>query len=342
MKEFTEKVLERESLTIPEMEQASEALFSEDTDDREKSGFLVALKARGEAVSELTGLAKVMQEKSLSIPRNFTDVMDNCGTGGDGSQTFNISTTSAFVLAGAGVTVAKHGNRSISSKTGSADVLEELGVQLSASPEEMAHILEENGIAFLFAQRVHPAMKAVMPVRKALGFPTLFNLIGPLTNPVPLTSQLLGVYRKDVVRDMAEVLHHLGRERAVVIHGAGGLDEASLTGENTCALLDKGEITEFTFTPEEVRLNRADQEELVGGNAQENAQILLSILNGEKGAKRDVVVLNAALGLYANGKAKTIQAGVCLAEESIDSGAALQKLEGLVEAGKKAKHDDTR
>lgn len=330
MKIFTEKVVNREDLTIAEMEKASELLFSTEVDEVEKAGFLIALKAKGEVVSELTGLAKVMQKKATGMPQIFGEVMDNCGTGGDSSKSFNISTTSAFVLAGAGITVAKHGNRSISSKTGSADVLEELGVKITSTPVEMAEKLAENGIAFLFAQHVHPSMKRIMPVRKKLKVPTLFNLIGPLTNPVPLSTQFLGVYRRDMIANMAEVLNQLGRKRAIVVYGNGGMDEASLAGTNQCVLLENGETTVFDISPEEVGLPRMSNAEIVGGDAKTNAQILRDILTGKRGPKRDVVVLNAALGFYANGKVTSVQEGVTLAQETIDSGAALEKLNNLI------------
>lgn len=330
MKTYIERVLMHKDLTTDEMEEASRLLFSDTTDERQKAAFLTALRAKGEAVSELTGLAKVMREVAVKLPRNLPDVMDNCGTGGDGSQSFNISTTSAFVLAGAGMTVAKHGNRSISSQTGSADVLEELGVHLSATPEGMSDLLEKNRIAFLFAPNVHPAMKHVMPVRKALGIPTIFNLIGPLTNPAALTTQLMGVYREEVLTDIGKVLKKLGRKRAVVVHGAGGLDEASLAGTNHCILVTEEGLTAFDLSPEDVGLETVDNSALKGGNARENAVILRSVLEGGKGPHRDVVLLNAGLGLLASGKAQTPEEGVRLAEESIDSGAALERLDYLV------------
>ncbi|MCC5890004.1 MAG: anthranilate phosphoribosyltransferase [Alkalibacterium sp.] len=336
MKTFIEKVLKRTDLTIGEMEDASRQLFSPETDERQKAAFLAALQTKGEAVSELTGLAKEMQAHAIQLPKTLPDVMDNCGTGGDGSQSFNISTTSAFVLAGAGVKVAKHGNRSISSKTGSADVLEELGVHLSATPEEMTTLLEENNIAFLFAQEVHPAMKHVMPVRKALGVPTIFNLIGPLTNPAALSTQLMGVYREEKLEAIGEVLKNLGRERAVVVHGSGGLDEASLSGTSRCVLLADGQLTSFDLTPEEVGLKRVDNRELTGGDARVNADILKAVLKGRKGPHRDVVLLNAGLGLMASGKAETPLEGVRLAEKSIDTGAALKRLEHLIAYNKEA------
>lgn len=336
MKNFIEKVMNQQDLTSDEMQDASRQLFSPEIDERQKAAFLTALQTKGEAVSELTGLAKEMKAHAVQLPKMLPAVMDNCGTGGDGSQSFNISTTSAFVLAGAGVKVAKHGNRSISSKTGSADVLEELGVHLSATPEEMTQLLEENNIAFLFAQKVHPAMKHVMPVRKALGIPTIFNLIGPLTNPAALSTQLMGVYREEKLETIAQVLKNLGRERALVVHGSGGLDEASLSGPSRCILLADGQLTAFDLTPEEVGLKRVGNQELKGGDAKENAAILKAVLKGKQGPHRDVVLLNAGLGLMASGKAETPLEGVRLAQESIDTGAALKRLEHLVAYNKEA------
>ncbi len=255
--------------------------------------------------------------------------MDNCGTGGDGSQSFNISTTAAFVLAGAGMKVAKHGNRSVSSKTGSADVLEALGVSLDATPEHLVEQLETNGIAFLFAQRMHPRVKQIMKVRRDLRIPTIFNLIGPLTNPVPLKTQLLGIYREDMLETMALTLHRLGRKRAIVLHGANGMDEASLAGTNQLVLLDEGELIRFSLHPEEVGLKTAPLEAIRGGSAQENATILLQVLGGEHGAYRDTVLLNAGIALFAANRAKTIEEGIALAADSIDSGRAMERLNQL-------------
>lgn len=336
MKHYLETVLSGKDLSIEEMTQAAQLMFDPNTSPIAIGGFLTALRAKGEAVNEMTGLVQVIREKALTIPTSLTDVMDNCGTGGDHSQSFNISTTSAFVLAGTGITVAKHGNRSVTSKSGSADVLEMLGVELSTSAEQTIESLKKNKIAFLFAPHVHPAMKQMMAVRRGLSVPTIFNLIGPLTNPVQLKTQLLGVYRRDLLEEMAKSLQLLGRERALVINGAGYLDEASLAGENHCVLLENGHLRSFTIHPEEVGLPVIANEQLKGGDAKVNAEILLKVLKGEQGANRDVVLLNAGLGIFANGKAKTIKEGIELAKESIDSGAALNCLTGLV--GKKELH----
>lgn len=330
MKQYLEKLAERQNLTTEEMSRATQTLFSEEVTDSEIAAFMIGLKSKGETAEEIASLAKVMREQAKTVETNSINVMDNCGTGGDGSQSFNISTTSAFVLAGAGVKVAKHGNRSISSKTGSADVLEALGINLYLEKEKMESLLEEIGITFLFAPSVHPKTVRIMKVRKELKIPTIFNLIGPLTNPVKLNTQLLGINRRDMLETIASSLNKIGRERAVVVNGAGFMDEASLQGENFLALLDQGKVTSFTLHPHEVGLPVYDNKAIKGGDAKENADILLRLLKGEKGAYRDTVLLNAGLGLYAYGKAATIQEGITIAQESIDSGAALGKLEALI------------
>ncbi|WP_182200824.1 anthranilate phosphoribosyltransferase [Paraliobacillus salinarum] len=331
MKRFIEKVSNKQDLTQFEMEQATKLLFSETSEENEIASFLKGLKEKGETTEEIAGIVNVIREKSFCLNEHIPNVMDNCGTGGDGSQSFNISTTAAFVIAGAGITVAKHGNRSISSKTGSADVLEALGVSLTMDKGHMQHLLEQNGIAFLFAQHVHPSLKRVMKIRKKLNTPTIFNLIGPLTNPIQLSTQLMGIYRRDMLVQMAEVLNQLGRKRAIVVNGAGYMDEASLAGENALVLLDSGKLHTFTLSPEDVDLPRYDNEAIKGGDAIENAKILQAVLEGEKGAHRDTVLLNAGLGIFAHGKVDSIQAGIKLAKESIDSGEALKKLENLIQ-----------
>ncbi|MFJ7638749.1 anthranilate phosphoribosyltransferase [Peribacillus sp. NPDC097264] len=337
MKEYLVKLAERQTLTEDEMSRAAQALFSTDITESEMAAFLIALKAKGETAGEIASLVRVMRKKARSVHSTSLNVMDNCGTGGDGSQSFNISTTSAFVLAGAGVKVAKHGNRSISSKTGSADVLEELGVNLYLEPGMVKELLEENGITFLFAPSLHPNSARIMKVRKELKIPTVFNYLGPLTNPVQLETQLLGINRRDMLELFAEVLHKLGRKRAVVIHGAGSMDEASLQGENSLVLLEEGDIIPFTLNPEEVDLPIYGNEEIRGGDAKENADIMLRVLKGEKGAYRDTVLLNAGLGLFAHGTAPTIKKGISLAKDSLDSGSALAKLENLIAYGNRNK-----
>lgn len=337
MNHYLKKLSERQSLNQEEMRSASRELLSDEITDSEVAAFLMGLKAKGENADEVAALVEVLREHALGIKKKIPNVMDNCGTGGDGAHSFNISTTSAFVLAGGGVKVAKHGNRSVSSKTGSADVLEYLGISLDLHEEEVEELLEENHIAFLFAPHVHPRMKKIMKVRRDLKIPTIFNLIGPLTNPVDLDSQLLGIYRRDMLEMMADVLKRLGRKRAVVLNGAGFMDEASLSGENHLVLLENGHVEKMTVTPEKVDLPYYSNEAIVGGEAKENAEILIGVLKGEKGAYRDTVLLNAGLGFFANGKANTIQEGIRLAKESIDSGRALSALQYLIDYSEKRK-----
>lgn len=330
MKTYIEKLIRRENLSIDEMKEATNACFREDITDSEIAAFLTALRAKGETSDEITGITEVIRSHSEMNTIFFEDVMDNCGTGGDRSNSFNISTTAAFVIAGAGVTVAKHGNRSVSSKTGSADVLEHLGVSLSFSKEQISDILEENKIAFLFAPHVHSKLKHFMKVRQELGMPTIFNAIGPLTNPISLDSQLLGVYKRELLYVMAEALHKLGRKRAIVVNGAGNMDEASLAGENHLILLEDGDFIPFTLHPDEVNLPTYTLDDIRGGDAKDNANILLNVLKGKQGPYLDTVLLNAGLGLFASGKAHSISDGIALAKESIDSGAAMERLQQLI------------
>ncbi len=334
MREILKRLTEREALTEHEIEIAMECLFSDEITDSEISAFLIGLKTKGETVDEIAGLVKGIRSQALPFKRKIPNVMDNCGTGGDGVKSFNISSTSAFVIAAAGIPVAKHGNRSVSSKTGSADVLEELGIQLNLSVERIEEIIEEVGIAFLYAPNVHPKIGRIQKVRKDLGIPTVFNLLGPLMNPVDLDTQFLGVYRRDLSKMFAEVLHALGRKRAVVLNGAGSMDEASLQGDNYLVILENGIITEKVLHPEEVGLSVYPNEAIEGGYARENAEILKNVLKGKKGAHRDTILLNAGIGIFVGGKANTILEGIELAEEMIDSGAAFEKLQRLVETSK--------
>lgn len=334
MKYYIEKLINRTNLSVDEMIAATEACFAEDVTDTEISSFLTALRMKGETSDEITGLVEVIRSQAALKPAKALNVMDNCGTGGDQSNSFNISTTAAFVIAGAGVPVAKHGNRSISSKTGSADVLEHLGVSLTFSETEIEKILTENNIVFLYAPHVHAKLKHFMKVRKELGLPTIMNSIGPLTNPVELDSQLLGVYRRDMLPVLAESLHKLGRRRAIVVNGAGYMDEASLAGENHLILLENGEIKPFTLHPEEIDLPVYSNDAIKGGTAIENAEILKNVLNGKPSAYLDTVLLNAGIGLFANGVASSIKDGIKQARVSIESGAALECLDNLINYSK--------
>nr|WP_263326115.1 anthranilate phosphoribosyltransferase [Neobacillus sp. Marseille-Q6967] len=331
MREYLLQLAEGESFSEGQMREVVDIILGEEVSESEIAAFIMGLKSKGETVSEIAGIVKGMKEKTLNFTKKFPNVLDNCGTGGDGSSSFNVSTTSAFVIAGAGIPVAKHGSRSISSKTGSADVLEYLGVNLNLPVERTEEILENIGIAFLFAPHVHPKLKKVTSVRRQLKIPTIFNYIGPLTNPIELDYQLLGVNRRDLLPVFAEVLNMLGRKRAVVINGAGFMDEASLQGENHYCLLENGVISSHRFYPEDFGLPQYDNSHIRGGESKENADILKKVLKGEKGAYRDTVLLNAGIGIYTSGKASTIQEGISTAAEVIDSGAAYEKLTRLIE-----------
>ncbi len=331
MKNYLLQLAERESFSENEMKEAVNFILGEEVSESEIAAFLMGLKSKGETVEEITGIVKAMKANTLKFKEEFPGVLDNCGTGGDGSSSFNVSTTSAFVIASAGIPVAKHGNMSVSSKTGSADVLEYLGVNLNLSAQRTEEILQEIGISFLFAPNVHPKLKKVMMVRKQLKIPTIFNFIGPLTNPIELDYQLLGVYRRDLLNVFAEVLQKLGRKRAIVVNGAGFMDEASLQGENHLTILDDGKITNLTFNPEEVNLPQYDNSNIKGGDSKENAEILINVLKGEKGAYRDTVLLNSGLGIYTAGRANSIKEGILIASEIIDSGAAYEKLNKVIE-----------
>lgn len=330
MRNYLEKIMNRENLSVKETEAAVNLCFESKITDTEMAAFLTALKVKGETAEEMTGIVNVIRSYSDYQSINFPNIMDNCGTGGDRSNSFNISTTAAFVIAGAGVKIAKHGNRSISSKTGSADLLEHLGISLEFTKNDVELLLKENNIAFLFAPHIHTKLRTFIKTRSELGLPTVFNLIGPLTNPINLHSQLLGVYRRDMIMTIAQTLQNLGRERAIVINGAGFMDEASLAGDNHIILLENNLLTEMTLHPSDVGLPTYDNDAILGGNAAENADILYSVLNNEPSAYLDTVLLNAGLGLFANGHSKTIEQGIEDARVSISSGAAREKLETLI------------
>jgi anthranilate phosphoribosyltransferase/anthranilate synthase/phosphoribosyltransferase len=293
------------------------------------AAFLIALRIKGETIAEITGCARVMREKATRIRAPYPNVIDTCGTGGDGSQTFNISTTAAFVVAGAGVPVAKHGNRAMSSRCGSADLLQALGVAIELSPERAERCLEEVGIAFLFAPLFHSAMKHAVAPRREIGVRTIFNILGPLTNPAGAKRQLLGVSRQEFAEPMARVLGNLGSTRAFVVHGADGLDEITISGETHITTLEAGRIASYAITPEQFGLRRAPLAALAGGDAPQNADITIAVLEGKQGPHRDVVLLNAAAALAVAGSTADLKAGLQLAAHAIDSGAALEKLRRL-------------
>ncbi|AEF94537.1 Anthranilate phosphoribosyltransferase [Desulfotomaculum nigrificans CO-1-SRB] len=295
------------------------------------AAFLTALHLKGETAEEITGFTRTMRAKASRVITRRTGLVDTCGTGGDGANTFNISTACALVLAGAGIPVAKHGNRSVSSKCGSADVLEALGVAVNLTPEEAGLCLDQVGIAFLFAPLLHGAMKYAAGPRKEIGIRTVFNILGPLTNPAGAQSQVLGVYCADLVPVLAQVLANLGTKKSFVVHGCGGLDEVSLAGEALVYEIQGHEVTSFTLDPADYGLPRSPVAALAGGDAKFNARIITNILSGAPGPKRDAVVINSALGLVAGGLAPDIATGVRLAQDVLDSGSALKKLKQLVE-----------
>lgn len=335
MSEGLQKVYQQEDLSVSEMKDVASLVFSGQLSDAQIGAFLMALKIKGETPSEMAGLAEHLREIARPIIVDRQNTMCNCGTGGDLSNSFNVSTTAAFVLAAAGIKMAKTGNRSVSSKAGSFDTCEALGIDFLLPPEALAEILEEVHLAFIFAPHVHPNMKYIMPARKSLGTPTIMNLIGPLTNPVDLEYQLMGTYRRDLLETTAETLKTLGRRRAIVVNGANFMDEASLAGTNHYALLEKGQITLNHFEPAEVGLPVYDSKAILGGGPTENAAILKQVLKGEQSAYYDTVLLNAGLGLYAAEKVVSIDQGVNLAREIITSGAAFDKLTELLTVQKK-------
>lgn len=332
-----EKVRAHEQLTRSEAAAAMEEILSGRAAEPQIVEFLAALREKGETEEEIVGFASVMRRHARPIfPGGVPDgwrLVDTCGTGGDATGTFNVSTCAAFVVAGAGVRVAKHGNRSISSRCGSADVLEALGVDLMRAPERVAECIEKVGIGFLFAPALHTAMKHAMPARRRLGGRTVFNLLGPLTNPAGARVQVMGVFAADKVGLLAGALAKLGVERAFVVHGADGLDEISLSGETRVAEVNYGTVRNYTVTPEDFGLPRANIHDLTGGDAAENAASIRRILNGERGPRRDIVLANASAALVAAGVAADFREGVGRAAAAIASGAAASKLRELAVAG---------
>lgn len=331
LKPIIAKLADGKSLSREESRATFETLMSGEATPSQIGGILMAMRVRGETVEEITGAVSTMRAKMLPVeaPANAVDIV---GTGGDAKGTVNISTCTAFVVAGAGVPVAKHGNRALSSRSGAADVLAALGVNLDLDPAAIARCIEEAGIGFMFAPAHHAAMKHVGPSRVELGTRTIFNLLGPLSNPAGVTRQLVGVFSAHWLEPLAYVLRDLGTERAWVVHGAGGADELTLEGPNNVAELNNGVVSTFAIGPGDVSLPTASVEALRGGDAEANAVALRGVLTGEAGPYRDVVILNAAAGLVIAGTAETITDGVALARTAIDSGAALDRLDRLVAA----------
>ena len=330
IKEAIVKAVAKQNLTFEESQTVIDEIMSGQASQIQMSAFLTAMSVKKETIEEITGAAAGMRKHCVKL-LNDMDILEIVGTGGDKSNSFNISTTSAFVVSAAGIPVAKHGNRAASSKCGAADVLEELGVNIHISPSRSLRCLKENNICFLFAQNYHLSMKYVAPVRKELSIRTIFNILGPLTNPAGASMQVLGVYEKELVEPLMEVLKNLGVESAVSVYGMDGMDEISVSDKTFVCELKDGKTMSYEISPEYFGMELCSKEDLVGGDAKENAQITLSILKGEKGPKRNAVLLNSAAGLYVAGKVESLREGVELAAEIIDSGKALRQLENFIE-----------
>lgn len=334
IKEAIVKIVDKQDLTYDEAYSVINEIMNGETTQVQNAAFLAALSTKStkaETIEEISGCAAAMRDHALKVEHDM-DLTEIVGTGGDGAHSFNISTTSALVAAAGGVKVAKHGNRAASSNCGTADCLEALGVNLDQSPERCVELLKEVGICFFFAQKYHTSMKYVGSIRKELGIRTVFNILGPLTNPASPSRQLLGVYDPSLVEPLARVLYSLGVKQGMVVYGQDKLDEISLSSATSVCEFRDGEYKSYEICPEDFGLKRCDKEELKGGSPEENAKIVRAVLGGEKGPRRDVVLMNAGAALYISGKAESLEAGVRLAAELIDSGAAMRKLEEFVKA----------
>ncbi|HPV83454.1 MAG TPA: anthranilate phosphoribosyltransferase [Nitrospira sp.] len=336
IKDAINKLADRADLTEQEAETVMGEIMDGSATSAQIAAYLMGLRMKGETVEEIAGSVLAMRARATKIRVKDSMVLDTCGTGGDRAHTFNISTTAAFVVAGAGITVAKHGNRSVSSKSGSADVLAALGVAIQLPPEQVADCVNEVGIGFLFAPLYHSAMKHCAQPRQELGIRTLLNILGPLTNPAGARLQVVGVFDAGLTELLAKVLVHLGAQHCFVVHGMDGLDEMTVTDRTRISEGKAGVVSSYTIDPSEFGLTRVRPKDLVGGNADDNAAITRDIFRGRKGPKRDIVCLNAASALVAGRKAKTLQEGFELAQRTIDAGAAMEKLEQLIAFTKKA------
>lgn len=331
MKKAIKAVVEGKDLSLEEAKRVMEVMLSGEATQAQLGAFLTALRMKGETLDEIVGCALVMKEKAEHISPKVESYIDLVGTGGDGTFSFNISTTASFVVAAAGLPVAKHGNRSISSKSGAADVLEALGVNIMAEPSAVEKAVEEIGIGFMFAQTFNKSMKNVGQARSEMGIRSIFNILGPLSNPSGAKHQVIGVFNKELTEVFANAMLRMGVESAMVMYAADGMDEISVTSETFIAEIKDGKVLNYVITPEQYGFSRADSKELLGADGKENAEITKRILAGEKGAKRDIVVFNAGATLYIGKKAASIEEGIKMAEAAIDSGAALQKIAQLVE-----------
>ena len=330
IQEAIAKLVEKKNLTQQEAGQVMNEVMEGKATDAQIAAFLISLRMKGETIEEITACAKIMREKANSINPKADYLVDTCGTGGDKSGTFNISTAAAFVAAGAGVAVAKHGNKSVSSKCGSADVLAALGVNIQLEPKMVEKCIEKNGIGFMFAPLFHPAMKYVMNARKETSVRTVFNILGPMTNPAGAKSQVIGVFNPALMKDIANVMKNLGSRHVMVVNGYG-LDEITIAGNTKVAELKGRKINVYDINPEDYGFDISPLNEILGGDAQENANTIIGILKGAEGPKRDVVLLNAGAAIYVSGKVSSLKEGIEAAKRSIDSGEALKKLEALKE-----------
>jgi anthranilate phosphoribosyltransferase len=330
IQELLARALDGHDLTRAQAREAMQEIMAGDATQAQIAGFLVALRAKGETADEIAGCAEAMREHVLPVQPARADLVDTAGTGGDGKHTLNISTAAALLAAAAGAGVAKHGNRAASSQTGSADVLEALGFDLDLEPQRIAQSIDELGFGFMFAQAHHPAMKHAAPVRRELGTRTVFNVLGPLTNPARARAQVVGVYSPDLVRPVAEALAQLGARRAFVVHGAGGIDELSPVGPNQVSEVVDGGVRDRVIDPEELGIDRAPLDSLAGGTPDENAAAIRRVFAGELGGARDAILLNAAGAIAAGGHADDLREGIAVAREALDSGAAAQRLDELV------------
>lgn len=329
LKEAIALLVERLDLSENQMMSCISEIMEGKATDAQISSFLTALRMKGETVEEITGAAKAMRAKSMKI-KSPEGAIDTCGTGGDGIGTFNISTASAFIVASVGIPVAKHGNRSVSSKSGSADVLEALGVKIDIPPDKVERCLFETNFAFLFAPLFHPAMRFVAQARRDMGIRTIFNILGPITNPADTKSQIIGIFSPHLTEIIARVLLRLGSRAAMVVHGIDGIDEITLSGKTQVSELKGGEVNTYYISPDEFGLKISPIESVIGGSKELNAEIILSVFEGAKGPHRDVVVLNASAGMYIAGKTKNILEGINIAQDAIDSKKALKKLKEVV------------
>lgn len=331
MKELLKKVVEGENLTRTEAARAMDLMLEGKATPVMMSSFLTAMRMKGETIEEIVGCTEMMKSKGCSVSLDTDEYIDFVGTGGDGTNTFNVSTTSMFVCAAAGVTVAKHGNRAASSKSGASDLLEALGVNIMLEPEQVEQCIKEIGIGFMNAQKFHKAMKNVAPIRKEIQIRTIFNMLGPLSNPSGATRQVIGVFSRNKVSVFSRVMSTMGVKRAMVVCGSDGMDEITVTGKTYVNEIKDGKILEYEIDPKDYGIEYAEPEDIMGGSGEENAEITRKIFAGEKGPKRDIVVLNSAAGIYIGGKADTYAEAIEIAKKMIDEGHVIDKLNELVE-----------